>query len=423
MMKRPVVLFSIVLILLSLAAQPAMMVTHAQDANPALHDQIDSYLQNLAESGFSGSVLVARDGEILLHEGYGLANDAVRQQMTPDTIFLFGSITKQFTAAAILHLEMQGLLDTGDRISEYLGAVPADKASITIHQLLTHSSGLRSHVFNSDFLEIARDDAIRQILGHELLFEPGTGVSYSDDAYKILAAIVEITSGQSWQSYLEDNLFRPSAMDHTGFFNDAKWEDQLVANGYYNGQDQGSPDNWAGPYWVLIGAGGVMTTVGDMYQWYLALQDQAVLSSEYVEKLWRPYVSTGARSSFGYGWSIVETEDRGTFVETTGAGSSHNAYFHSSGDGNLVVIVASNRIDEPWLSRLKLVENQETLYAIEVGDTLVGNIFSRDFTTLPEFAQPRARPLRPTSLGYAAASVAAIVLLIGIWITFKRTAR
>lgn len=423
MMKHLVVLFSIILILLSLVVQPDVIVTHAQDADPALHDQIDSYLQNLVETGFSGSVLVARDGEILLHEGYGLANDGDKLLVTPETVFLFGSITKQFTAAAILQLEMQGLLDTDDRISEYLGEVPADKAGITIHQLLTHSSGLRSHVFNSDFLEITRDDAVRQILGHELLFEPGTGVSYSDDAFKLLAAIVEITSGQSWQSYLEANLFRPAAMEHTGFFNDAKWEDQLVANGYYNRQDQGSPDNWPGPYWVLIGAGGVMTTVGDMYQWYLTLQNQAVLSAEYLEKLWSPYVSTGARSSFGYGWSIVETEDRGTFVETTGAGSSHNAYFHSSGDGDLVVIAASNRIDEPLLSRLRLVENQETLYAVEVGDTLVGNIFRQDFATLPDFAQPRARPLRPTSLGYAAAGVTAIVLLIGIWVIFKRTTR
>ena len=163
-----------------------------------------------------------------------------------------------------------------------------------------------------------------------------------------------------------------------------------------------------------------MTTVGDMYRWYVALQDQSVLSAAAVEKLWRPYESISGRSSFGYGWIVVETEDRGTFVETTGAGSSHNAYFHSSVGDDLVVIVASNRIDEPILSRWGLTEHEETLYAVQVGDALVENISSRDFATRPEFARPRARPLRPTSLGFAAAGVAGTALLVGIWFVLRR---
>lgn len=417
-MKRFVLLLAIVLIVIGLEGQPR--TTYAQEAEPVLRDQIDSYLSGLVESGFSGAVLVARDGEILLHEGYGLANDALQLPVAPDTVFLFGSITKQFTAAAILHLEMQGLLNTQDRISEYFDAVPEDKAGITIHQLLTHSSGLRSQVFANDFLEINRDVAVSRILAHELLFEPANEVSYSDDAFKLLAAIVEIASGQSWQSYLQDHLFQPAAMEDTDFFNDDRWGDQSVANGYYNGQDQGPPSDWPGPNWALIGAGGVMTTVGDMYGWYVALQDHTVLPPQQVEKLWRPYASLTARSSFAYGWIVVETQDRGTFVETTGAGSSHNAYFHSSLEDDLVVIVASNRIDEPILSRLGLVERQETLYATQVGDALVENIYNEDFSTLPEFARPRARPLSPTALGLAAGGVIVAVLLVVAWVILRR---
>jgi CubicO group peptidase (beta-lactamase class C family) len=417
-MKRFVLLPAIVLIILGWAGGPG--ITHAQGGEPVLRDQIDFYLNSLVESGFSGAVLVARDGEILLRKGYGLAYDAQQRQVTPDTVFLFGSITKQFTAAAILHLEMQGLLNTQDRISEYLDAVPADKAGITIHQLLSHSSGLRKHVFGNDFLEITREAAVSRILAPELLFEPAAGVSYSDDAYKLLAAIVEITSGQSWQSYLKDHLFQPAAMEDTGFFNNARWKDRSVANGYYNGRDQGSPAKWPGPYWALIGAGGVMTTVGDMYRWYIALQDHTVLPPQQVEKLWRPYASLTTRSSFAYGWIVVETQDRGTFVETTGAGSSHNAYFHSSLEDDLVVIVASNRINEPILSRLGLVERQETLYATQVGDALVESIYNEDFTTLPEFARPRAAPLRPTSWGLTAAGVTVAALLAITWIILRR---
>lgn len=417
-MKNLAVICSMVLMSLGLAA--GFMIAEAQELEPARRDQIDAYLTDLVESGFSGAVLVARDREILLHEGYGLANDAAQRPVTADTVFLFGSITKQFTAAAILHLEMRGLLNTADRIGDYLAGVPPDKAGITIHQLLTHSSGLRSHVFDDDFLEITRDDAVRRILEHELLFDPGSGVSYSDDAFKLLAAIVEIASGQSWQTYLEANLFRPAAMLDTGFFNDPKWADRSVANGYYSGQDKGSPDDWPGPHWALIGAGGVMTTVGDMYRWYVALQDRIILSADEIEKLWTPYESISGRSSFGYGWIIVETEDRGTYVETTGAGSSHNAYFHGSRDDDLTVIVASNRIDESILSRLGLIELEETLYAVQVGDALVENIKSRDFSTLPEFARPRDRQLRPTPLGVAAAAVTVTALLVGILVFLRR---
>lgn len=416
---KNLLLFSLILLTL-LGLAPGHASVHTQDGVPDLHDQIDTYLEGLAEHGFSGAVLVARDGEILLHEGYGLANDAAQLPVTPATVFLFGSITKQFTAAAILHLEMQGLLNTEDRIAEYFDAVPADKADITIHHLLAHTSGLRSHVFADDFAEITRDEAVTRILAPELLFEPGTGVSYSDDAFKLLAAIVEIASDQTWQSYLHSHLFRPAAMQQTGFFNDPRWERQSVANGYYRGQDQGSPADWPGPYWALIGAGGVMTTVGDMYRWYIALRDQTVLPAQQLEKLWRPYARLNARSSFAYGWIVVETEDRGTFVETTGAGSSHNAYFHSTLDDDLVVIVASNRIDEPLVSALGLVEPQETFYATQIGDALVENISSGDFATLPEFTRPRPDALRPTPLALAAIGVAVTVLLGGFWIVLRR---
>lgn len=192
---------------------------NTQGNEPILHDQIDSYLKNLIESGLSGAVLVARNRGIILHEGYGLTNDEDGQPITPDAVFHFGSITKQFTAAAILHIEMQGLLNAGDRNSEYLDDVPADKADVTIHQLLTHSSGLPNHVLQDDFSEIARDDASRQILASDLLVEPGIRVGYSDNAFKLLATIVEIVLGQSWQSYMETNLFAPAGMDNTGFFN------------------------------------------------------------------------------------------------------------------------------------------------------------------------------------------------------------
>ena len=163
-----------------------------------------------------------------------------------------------------------------------------------------------------------------------------------------------------------------------------------------------------------------MTTVEDMYRWYEALRGGELLPAEELEQLWKPHESIGGRASYGYGWIIVETEDEGTFVETTGAGSSHNAYFHSTLDDDSVVIVASNRIDEPLLSKLGLVETDETFYAFQVGDALVENIANDHFKTLPEFAQPMTRPLHPTTLSYAAVGVIVIVLLIGTLVILRR---
>lgn len=417
-MKRFFVLILALWLAAVLAAGP--LIGRAQEDGPALQEAMDAYLEGLVETGFSGAVLVAREGEILLHEGYGLADDAEGLAVTPDTVFLFGSITKQFTAAAVLDLETRDLLDTGDRIGAYLEGVPADKAGITLHQLLTHSTGLRHNLFSGDFEEITRDQAVSRILGSELLFEPGTGVSYSNAGYILLAAIVEIASGESWRGYLQDRLFRPAGMERTGYFNDARWRDQRVAHAYYSGRDLGSPEDWPGPYWSLIGSGGVMTTVGDMYRWYLALQDRTVLPAAAVEQLWTPYETIGGRASYGYGWVVVETEDRGRLLETTGAGRAHNAYFHSSPDDELVVIVASNHIDEPVLSRLLLTELDETLYAVQVGDALVGNILSGDFAALPEYAQPRARSLGLTTRGYGVAGAAGMLLVLGVWIAFRR---
>lgn len=375
--------------------------------------EVDSYVEKLVEEGFSGAVLVAEEGDVLVHEGYGLSDIADDTPVTADTVFLMGSVSKQFTAAAVLRLEMDGLLSVDDEIDTHLDGVPVDKRLITIHQLLTHSSGLPKHSFPHDFVDVSREAAIEQILSRDLLFEPGTGVSYSDDGYKVLGAIIEVVSGLSWEQYLRSHLFDAAGMNDTGFFNERMWSSRDVATGYRAGRDEGAPSEWPGPYWALKGAGGVMSTVGDLYRWWHALEDEAVLSARQVEKMFTPYEHISGRASFGYGPVIVDADGE-TFVEITGASSSHNAYMHATLDNGPVVIVASNRIDMPLVARWGLIQSgpQEVMYAVEVGDAVADNVSSGRFATLPPFAREATRPFRPTILGYL---VTALLLTVLVW--------
>jgi CubicO group peptidase (beta-lactamase class C family) len=149
-----------------------MVALAAAPAQSGTSQTIDRFLRRAQPFGFSGSILVARHGQVLLAKGYGWADREHRVPHSRETVFPIGSITKHFTAAAILKLEMHGQLKTSDPISKYLPGVPPDKANITIHQLLTHTSGLQSD-FGEDYDVVTRDQFLRKVLASKLASEPG----------------------------------------------------------------------------------------------------------------------------------------------------------------------------------------------------------------------------------------------------------
>src|SRR5688572_24624209 len=169
-----------VVITLLLFTFPSLLCgqTKASEATP-LAAQLEAYLNQAAAFGFSGSVLVAVDGNILVHNGYGLADRSRSLKVKSDDVFDIGSITKQFTAAAIMKLEMQGKLRTEDLISKYLEGVPADKADITLHHALTHTAGFINYS-GGDYEVAERDATIRRILQAPLTHKPGTRMAYSN---------------------------------------------------------------------------------------------------------------------------------------------------------------------------------------------------------------------------------------------------
>lgn len=287
--------------------------------------RIERYLTKATDNGYSGSVLIALNGNVLLKKGYGLADSKNNVPFTADTIFDIGSITKQFTAACILKLEMQGKLSVQDPITKFFDNVPADKQEITIHNLLTHSAGLVTSLGEDEEL-IGREEYLKKAFDSKLLHKPGT-FDYSNVGFSILAAIVEKVSEQEYEHFLYEQILKPAGMEHTGYVL-PKWDHKQMAIGYSNNEEWGTTFDQSqylkGVTWHLKGNGGIHSTVGDLYLWSQALKGNSILSEEAKKKYFAPQMPVGDEKHFyGYGWLTSETERKEKLIGHNGG----NGYF------------------------------------------------------------------------------------------------
>jgi CubicO group peptidase (beta-lactamase class C family) len=274
--------------------------------------KVDNYLIQSAKDGFSGALLIAHDGEILLSKGYGLANKENEILVTSDTVFDTGSLTKQFTAAAILKLVQTGKVSLDDTLSKYFGDLPSDKKNITIHQLLTHTSGIQALPDKDDYDIVNTDLFFKRLFAQKLKNKPGKSYRYSNAGYSVLGRIIELASGQQYEQFLSDNLFAPLGMAQTGYLL-PDWKMLQVAKGYGHGVLP--VDNGLVRYqeasevsWVLKGNGGILSTLSDFYIWLNALANNRILPEDLMAKLTKPYVKEDffGTSHYAYGWSIVK---------------------------------------------------------------------------------------------------------------------
>ena len=325
------------LVCLALLAGACAPVTEAPlTVSPAVDQEwqakLDEYLTRLRDLGFHGSVLVAHRGAIVLSKGYGFLDTKGTEPITPDTIFAIGSNTKSFTAAAILKLQDQGVLNVNDPIRRFLPEAPADKADITLHQLLTHSAGLdHSGAFHGDFENVSREAAVERILGTELLFPPGQESSYSDYGFILLAAIIELASGQTYQDYLRTELFEPAGMTHTGWWgNDPALQGQPVVR-------------LPGPFWAIMGAGGMVSSVTDLYRWHVALQEGKILSERSLEAYSSVQFRLDERGGEGYGWVVLDEPGRRVRASAGGTPQlGHNNVIRWQMDEDILLIASSS---------------------------------------------------------------------------------
>ena len=304
--------------------------------NGPIANAVDDYLSRIVPYGFSGAVLVAKDDRILLNKGYGMAVRAKNIPNTNTTVLNTGSITKQFTAAAIMKLEMQGKLNTSDPITKFFKGAPADKKNITLHHLLTHTSGVVDAV-GDDYVVAKRHETITKILKEPLQFTPGEEFSYANAGYSLLAAVIEIVSGQDYEKFLNEQLFKPAGMHFTGY-RIPNWNERVVAHWYVGEKDNGTPLEKPYPYWNVIGNGEILSTTADLYQWHLALKGDKVLSKEAKKKIFTPYLN-----DYGYGWDVLES-DHGLLIQHDGgSGLGSSAEFRRYIDANVVTIIFCNQ--------------------------------------------------------------------------------
>ncbi|MDY8137348.1 serine hydrolase domain-containing protein [Aquimarina sp. 2201CG5-10] len=337
-------------ILLSCRQEP--VIAQSVDEKPEITytQKLSDYMDELERSGFSGSILVAQKGKILLEKGYGFSDREQKIKATAQTVFDIGSITKQFTGAAILKLEMQGKLSVKDKLSKYIPEMPADKKDITLHHLLTHSSGLPPAI-GDDYQKITTTEFIKKAAGRKLLFKPGTQYEYSNVGFTFLGIIIEKVSGVSYETYLAKNLWKPSGMDQTGY-DLPKFKD--IAVGYRRNKTWGKPTEkeWDGkePYWHLKANGGVLSTVQDMYKWHQALLGDKILNTAAKKKFYNKHIEEGegAGSYYGYGWAIFPTPRKTELIAHNGGNGVFFADFWRYLEEDITIILMTNAVQRKY---------------------------------------------------------------------------
>ena len=315
---------------------------------PTLEGQkIDNYLQGC--KNFSGAVLITQNDKIILKKGYGCANYEFDVANTPQTKFRIASNTKPFTAIAIMQLQEKGLLSVHDLLSKYIpGFAQGDK--ITIHHLLTHTSGIQNYY--KKWAEVSTSKSLEEMVvvsaikSWSLDFEPGTQYSYSNTGYSLLAYIIQKVSGMPYEQFLQENIFKPLSMADSG--SDAN---QLTiknkASGYIvnNGVITTAP-SINNPV-TLLGNGDLLSSLDDLYKWDQALYDEKILTNKSKESMFVPHVfmKSSLGRAHGYGW-FIDTIHGKRVVEYTGALVGYLSKVMRFVDDGITIIILTNVEDQ-----------------------------------------------------------------------------
>jgi CubicO group peptidase (beta-lactamase class C family) len=311
---------------------------------------MDEYLTRATAFGFTGTVLVGVGNTPILHKGYGFAVLASKQPNTTRTIYDIGSITKPLTAMGVLLLESKGTLSVDDSISRFFSGIPTDKQNIQIKHLLTHTSGIVDPPLG-DYDPITRDELVKLLLAAPLGADIGTTYQYSNTGFSMLAAIIEKTTGHTYETYMREHLFLPAGMQTTGYVL-PHWEPGRVAHTYTVPIDHRSPLDRLraarGPGWILMGNGGVLGTTGDLFRWELALRKGSVVPAAYVAMAFQPHFQRSPREAVGYDWRITTSTpgevsyDHGSDAPSLGLNGFYGRY--PARDAT-IVLLANNRLN------------------------------------------------------------------------------
>jgi len=319
--------------------------------------RIDILLNAYQQLGrFNGCALVAKNGSVLLNKGYGYRNHEAGVLNDEHSIFQLGSVTKQFTSAVILKLQAEHKLSVSDKLSKYFLEYPKGD-SITIKELLTHTSGIYNYTKNGDFMknEITKPKTRKEMMAlfenKPLDFSPGTSWSYSNSGYSMLGYIIEKVTKSSYEQAVRKYIFSPLKMTHSGFdFAGLKSQDKttgyLVLNAH-NAARAPIVDST-----ISFSAGGIYSTTGDLYRWSQALQNNTILSASQQNEAYTPL-----KNNYGYGWSIDSIDGKRRLAHDGGIPGYLTTISRVPADG-VTIILLSNASNET------IAEISNSIYAI-----------------------------------------------------------
>lgn len=342
-MKRISGIRSVSIMLALMAAFPALPQKNELKLLTAEFDQLLSEQFKPGETGCAA--LVARKGQIIYKKAFGMADLELDVPMKPDMVFRIGSVTKQFTAVAILQLMEQGKLNLDDEITKYIPDYPTHGHKITIEHLLTHTSGIMNFTSLQEYFKFSRQDLMPEEIidifrNKPMDFAPGTRWSYSNSGYILLGYIVEKASGKPYREYIEENFFKPLGMTGT-FYGDNSKIIKNRASGYQPSGDKVVNASYVSML-VPYSAGAIESTVEDLFRWNQALHSGKIISKESLAKAHTEYkLADGKGCGYGYGWFIAQLQGTPA-VEHGGGINGFLSYSVYLPDEDVFVAVLSN---------------------------------------------------------------------------------
>ncbi len=327
--------------------------------------------EQVEKDNFSGSYLIAKDGKIIIEGAYGIANKKLNIPNSIETVFNLGSVSKMFTAVGIAQLVQENKLSFIDTVGKYITDYPNEdiKNKVTIHHLLSHTSGMGHYLADKKkFLEqreklITIKSFVEFFQNEQLRFEPGLKYEYSGNGFELLGRIIEIVSGQDYFEYISRNIFQKSAMQNSGFFSvDPNDLNSKIAIGYTNRADDGE-SNIDGKKrentWINLirggAGGGGYSTCTDLLKFSQSLLSYQLINKEITNTLITPKVSIGTKEGqtlyYGYGFQILDVGNKHYRIGHGGSYAGASARFDMYPWLNITVIVLSN-FDEPSAHRI-----------------------------------------------------------------------
>lgn len=310
-------------------------------------DKVDDYIQGeMKKRQIPGvSVAVVREGKVLLAKGYGAANVEHATPATADTVYELASVTKQFTATAIMMLAEEGKLALDDKITKHLTGLPTAWENVTVRHLLNHTSGIKSYTSVANFFSFARkdftqDEILQLVAKDPLEFQPGEKWNYNNTGYFLLGMIVEKVSGQTYEAFLKARIFQPLGMNSSRLNN----FQEIIPNraqGYALKNNRMVNCDYLSPT-QPFSAGALLSTVSDMAKWDAALYTEKLLKKSSLDAMWtETKLADGKMQDYGFGWSVGKHRGH-KMIGHSGGINGFSTHISRFVDDKLTVIVLAN---------------------------------------------------------------------------------